>query len=104
MIDECIECGDDGCRRDVRPDVVGAELHLDDVGFGDGEPAGNLIVADYARGEETTVAVVRGRVAEGNGFAAAVLSDGADEGGVGDAGGLETVVEDGAPATLSLLV
>ena len=98
MVDEGRESGDDCCGGDVGPDVVGTKHHHNHVWLGDGEPAGELIVGYNSGGFETAMTFVFS--IEGNCAPASRL--GADEVGVGYAGCLELLPEEGTPTALEL--
>lgn len=84
MINECGECFQNGGWGNVVPDVVGAELHHDDVRLGYCEPPWKLVIRDNSRGKVAPMAVVLAVIRE----TAALTREGANKVSISYAGGL----------------
>jgi len=96
LLHERVEGAKYRARRLVAPDVIGPQVHHDDVGLGLGEPAHELVLPRNIRGEEPTVALVLPVVGE----ATTLAGQRPDKVRVLDAGVLEVPPEEGSPASL----
>ncbi len=86
---------EDGARRDVAPDVVGAQVHQDDVGTRRRQPARQLVVPHDVRRQDPAMAFVLAVVRE----ATARCRQRTDEVDVGVPGVLQVFPEQRAPAS-----